>query len=104
MSITDTPAFEAPTSEHPVAYWGANTPKGARAVPSRIVKEGANVPLFLGQTLINALRDPGYSDTTSAVCEHVDNAVQWGAPERGVKTSASTCSSMTTGAAWPRTS
>jgi hypothetical protein len=59
--------------------WGSGTPRGAKAVFSRIIKEGANVPLFLGQTLVNALRDLGYNDTTSAICEFVDNSVQWGA-------------------------
>ncbi|HEV7485937.1 MAG TPA: ATP-binding protein [Thermoanaerobaculia bacterium] len=39
------------------------------------------MPLFIGQTLVNALRDLGYNDTTSAVCEFVDNSVQWGAQE-----------------------
>ena len=68
---------EAPVT--PERQWGAGAPKGARAVFSRIVKEGANVPLFLGQTMINALRDLGYNNTTSAICEHVDNAFQWGA-------------------------
>jgi hypothetical protein len=57
------------------------TPRGATAVFTRIIKEGANVPLFIGQTLVNALRDLGYNDTTSAVCEFVDNSVQWGAKE-----------------------
>lgn len=61
--------------------WGANAPKGARAVFSRIIKEGANVPLFLAQTMVNALRDLGYDNTTSAVCEHVDNSFQWGAQD-----------------------
>jgi hypothetical protein len=73
--------FEAPTPDALAAHWGPNAPRGARAVLTRIVKEGANVPLFLGQTLVNALRDLGYNDTTSAICEHVDNAVQWGANE-----------------------
>jgi hypothetical protein len=27
------------------------------------------------------LRDVGYNSTTSALCEHVDNAIQWGASE-----------------------
>lgn len=57
--------------------WGPDAPKGARAVFSRIIKEGANVPLFVGQTMINALRDLGYNNTTSAICEHVDNSFQW---------------------------
>src|SRR6266851_4231025 len=65
----------------PETQWGPDAPRGARAVFARIIKEGSNVPLFLGQTLINALRDLGYNDTTSAVCEHVDNAIQWGAKE-----------------------
>ena len=59
--------------------WGVDAPKGARAVFSRIIKEGANVPLFVGQTMVNALRDLGYNHTTSATCEHVDNSFQWGA-------------------------
>src|SRR5581483_10174603 len=61
--------------------WGDNAPKGARSVMSRIIKDGANVPLFLSQTLVSSLRDVGYDSTTSAVCEHVDNAIQWGAKE-----------------------
>ena len=65
-----------PASAEP--QWGADAPKGARAVFSRIIKEGANVPLFVGQTMVNALRDLGYNHTTSATCEHVDNSFQWG--------------------------
>jgi hypothetical protein len=61
--------------------WGRNTPKGGKAVLNRILKDGAKVPLFFGQTLINSLRDLGYNSTTSALCEHVDNAIQWGASE-----------------------
>ena len=61
--------------------WGASAPRGGRIVLSRILKDGAKVPLFLGQTLVNSLRDLGYSSTTSALCEHVDNAIQWGATE-----------------------
>ena len=51
--------------------WGTGAPKGARAVFSRIIKEGANVPLFLGQTVISALRDLGYNNSTSASGESV---------------------------------
>ncbi len=65
----------------PEHQWGAGAPKGARTVFSRMIKEGANVPLFLGQTVVNALRDLGYNNTTSAICEHVDNSFQWGAAE-----------------------
>lgn len=61
--------------------WGQHAPRGARTVLNRILKEGANVPLFLGQTLVNSLRDTGYNTTTSAICEHVDNAVESGASE-----------------------
>ena len=45
------------------------------------LKEDSRVPLFLGQTLVNSLRDLGYNSATSALCEHVDNALQWGATE-----------------------
>src|SRR2546426_1925048 len=46
---------------------------------SRILKENATVPLFFGQTMIQSLRDVGYNTTTSALCEHVDNAIEAGA-------------------------
>src|SRR5438105_4899222 len=61
--------------------WGESAPKGGKAVLNRILREGNKVPLFLGQTLVNSLRDVGYNSTTSAVCEHVDNAIQAGASE-----------------------
>jgi hypothetical protein len=61
--------------------WGDDAPKGGKAVLNRIIKEKATVPLFFGQTLIQSLRDVGYNSTTSALCEHVDNAIQWGASE-----------------------
>lgn len=61
--------------------WGEDAPKGGKAVLGRILRDGAKVPLFLGQTLVNSLRDMGYNNTTSALCEHVDNAIQWGATE-----------------------
>jgi hypothetical protein len=77
----DTELGTPATAAVPETQWGADAPKGARAVFSRIMKEGGNVPLFLGQTMINALRDLGYNHTTSAICEHVDNSFQWGAKE-----------------------
>src|SRR4051794_29637909 len=64
-----------------VLNWGDNTPKGGKAVMNRILKDGATVPLFFAQTLIASLRDVGYNTTTSAVSEHVDNAIQAGATE-----------------------
>jgi hypothetical protein len=60
--------------------WSADAPKGGRAVIRRMLSDSAStVPLFLGQTFVRSLRDVGYNDSISAVCEHVDNAVQWGA-------------------------
>lgn len=59
--------------------WGSDAPRGGRAVMNRFLKEGANVPLFFSQTLIKSLRDQGYSSTTSAICELIDNSIQWGA-------------------------
>jgi hypothetical protein len=61
--------------------WSDAAPRGGKAVLNRIIKEKATVPLFFGQTLISSLRDVGYNSTTSALCEHVDNALQWGATE-----------------------
>src|SRR5258708_39991013 len=59
--------------------WASDAPKGGRAVMSRILKESATVPLFFAQTLVQSLRDVGYNTTTSALCEHVDNAIDEGA-------------------------
>jgi hypothetical protein len=61
--------------------WGADAPRGGKAVMNRILKDKATVPLFFAQTLIQSLRDVGYNHTTSALCEHVDNALQAGANE-----------------------
>ena len=61
--------------------WGPHAPRGGRAVLGRVLREGTRVPLFLGQTFINSLRDVGYNTTTSALCEHVDNAIQADASE-----------------------
>ena len=61
--------------------WGPDAPRGGKTVMGRILKEKATVPLFLAQTLIQSLRDVGYNDTTSALCEHVDNAIEHGATE-----------------------
>ena len=61
--------------------WAADAPRGGRTVLNRVLKEAAVVPLFLGQTFIQSLRDVGYDSTTSALCEHVDNSIGAGATE-----------------------
>jgi len=61
--------------------WASDAPRGGRTVLNRILKENAAVPLFFAQTLISSLRDVGYNHTTSALCEHVDNAIEAGATE-----------------------
>jgi Histidine kinase-, DNA gyrase B-, and HSP90-like ATPase len=61
--------------------WAADAPRGGRAVLTRILKESATVPLFFAQTLVQSLRDVGYNTTTSALCEHVDNAIEAEATE-----------------------
>lgn len=61
--------------------WSDDAPRGGKAVLNRILKENATVPLFFAQTLIASLRDVGYNHTTSALCEHVDNAIEAGATE-----------------------
>jgi hypothetical protein len=68
-------------SDANVVNWGPNAPRGGKAVLNRILKEGATVPLFFAQTLIDSLRDVGYNHTTSALCEHIDNALEAGATE-----------------------
>lgn len=64
-----------------VLSWAADAPRGGRTVLNRALKENTTVPLFLAQTLISSLRDVGYNHTTSALCEHVDNAIEAGANE-----------------------
>src|SRR5262249_61184788 len=90
---------------------GEDAPRGGKAVLNRIIKEKATVPLFFGQTLISSLRDVGYNSTTSALCEHVDNAIQWGATEvrgyfrqTGKRNTRLTCSFSITAKGWRRTS
>jgi hypothetical protein len=73
-------SLEATVDNEVSPQWGENAPRGGKVVLGRILRDGAKVPLFLGQTLVNSLRDIGYN-TTSALCEHVDNALQWGATE-----------------------
>ena len=61
--------------------WADDSPKGGKTVLNRILKDGANVPLFFAQTLVSSLRDQGYNSTTSALCEHVDNSIDANASE-----------------------
>jgi hypothetical protein len=77
-TLADTSA-NAP--EDAALEWSSDAPRGGRAVMGRILKEKASVPLFFAQTLVQSLRDVGYDHTTSALCEHVDNAIQAGAKE-----------------------
>lgn len=70
-----------PDTSDAVLGWSANAPRGGKAVMNRVLKDGASVPLFFAQTLISSLRDVGYNTTTSAISEHVDNAIQAGASE-----------------------
>jgi hypothetical protein len=72
--LPDTPDVTGPK-------WGEDAPPGGKVVMNRILRENATVPLFFAQTLIQSLRDVGYNHTTSAMCEHVDNAIQAGATE-----------------------
>src|SRR6185312_16005273 len=67
-----------------VLNWASDAPRGGKAVLNRALKENTTVPLFFAQTLISSLRDVGYNHTTSALCEHVDNAISAGATKIGV--------------------
>src|SRR5713101_7648284 len=82
FAVTDrSNAASSATAETPVPNWGPDAPRGARAVLNRLLQDKATVPLFFAQTLVQSLRDVGYNHTTSALCEHVDNAIQAGASE-----------------------
>lgn len=70
-----------PDASDTVLGWSTDAPRGGKAVMNRVLKDGASVPLFFAQTLISSLRDVGYNTTTSAICEHVDNAIQAGASQ-----------------------
>jgi hypothetical protein len=72
---------QADTFETFTPNWAPDAPRGGRAVLTRILKESATVPLFLAQTFVQSLRDVGYNTTTSALEEHVDNAIEAGATE-----------------------
>ena len=73
--------YDAEEEDQFEPQWGDRAPRGGKSVLNRVLKEGTKVPLFLGQTFINSLRDVGYNTTTSALCEHVDNAIQADATE-----------------------
>ena len=79
MNIENQIDGQVETNEEFSPSWGNTAPKGGRTVLNRVLKDGAKVPLFLGQTLVQSLRDVGYNNTTTAICEHIDNAIQWGA-------------------------
>lgn len=79
LTSTETQASE--TGDTSVLNWGTDAPRGGKAVLNRALKENTTVPLFFAQTMISSLRDVGYSHTTSALCEHVDNAIEAGATE-----------------------
>ena len=79
MNIEDQVDGQVEANEEFSPSWGNTAPKGGRTVLNRVLKDGAKVPLFLGQTLVQSLRDVGYNNTTTAICEHIDNAIQWGA-------------------------
>jgi hypothetical protein len=71
----------AEPGELSILNWGPDAPRGGKAVLNRALKENTTVPLFFAQTMISSLRDVGYNHTTSALCEHVDNAIEAGATE-----------------------
>jgi hypothetical protein len=74
--MLDTPDINRDQTEAAAPSWAADAPRGDKTVMNRILKENATVPLFFAQTLIASLRDVGYNSTTSALCEHVDNAIE----------------------------
>ncbi len=79
MLTNDTPSLDSSNAD--IVNWPEDAPRGGKAVLNRILKEKATVPLFFAQTLVASLRDVGYNHTTSALCEHVDNAIEAGATQ-----------------------
>jgi hypothetical protein len=79
--MLDTPDTNRDQTDAAAPNWAVDAPRGGKTVMNRILKENATVPLFFAQTLISSLRDVGYNNTTSALCEHVDNAIEAGAKE-----------------------
>ncbi len=80
MLANDAPPLES-SENSDVLKWAPDAPRGGIAVMNRFLKEKATVPLFFAQTLVASLRNVGYNHTTSALCEHVDNAIEAGAKE-----------------------
>ena len=76
-----TEGLAAETTDLAVLNWAPDAPRGGKAVLNRALKENTTVPLFFAQTMISSLRDVGYNHTTSALCEHIDNAIEAGATE-----------------------
>jgi len=81
MKMLDVQNAARDTADNLNPNWGDDAPRGGKTVMNRILKENATVPLFFAQTLVQSMRDVGYNHTTSALCEHVDNAVEAGATE-----------------------
>jgi hypothetical protein len=79
--LTSTETQVPETGDISILNWGPDAPRGGKAVLNRALKENTTVPLFFAQTMISSLRDVGYNHTTSALCEHVDNAIEAGATE-----------------------
>ncbi len=71
------PVVTAPKSG--ALTWGEDSPKGGRVVMNRALRDDAPVPLVFAQLIVKSMRDVGYDSTTSALCEHVDNAIGAGA-------------------------
>ena len=79
--LTTSTESQVAEPEASLLNWGPDAPRGGKAVLNRALKENTTVPLFFAQTMIASLRDVGYNHTTSALCEHVDNAIEAGATE-----------------------
>lgn len=66
---------EPPVDNGSTPKFGDRVATGVKRVFSSILKENVKVPLFIGQTMAESMRDVGYLNTTTAICEHVDNAL-----------------------------
>ena len=66
---------EPPVDNGSTPKFGDRVATGVKRVFSSILKENVKVPLFIGQTMAESMRDVGYLNTTTAICEHVNNAL-----------------------------
>jgi hypothetical protein len=78
QSVTEITQGPEPDANDLSPQWGVSAPRGGKTVVTRALKDGARVPLFLGQTLISSLRDLGYNSTICRAPILVKEGIEFG--------------------------